>query len=225
MPTLAEQLGAQNLVGRTPPQPGEPAADFALPALSREGTVSLADYRGHSGLLLAIERGLYCPFCRRHITQLGATARALKTLNIEVLAIVATPPERAKVYLRYRPAPIMLAADPRSEIHRAYGLPKFPATPEVLATLNSAPINPLGKFPEPRPLKDVFEALSKDDPYDWTDADQEAWNSSQLQTTGQFLIDRDGIIRWLNVEGEKEGLSGFTRYPSDEELLEAARGL
>jgi peroxiredoxin len=225
MPTLAEQLGAQNLVGRPPLRPGEPAADFALPALSREGTVSLADYRGQSGLLLAIERGLYCPFCRRHITQLGATARALKTLNVEVLAIVATPPERAKAYLRYRPAPVVLAADARSQVHRAYGLPQFPGTPEVLSTINAAPVNPLGKFAEPRPLREVAEALSNDDPYDYTDADQEAWNSSQLQTTGQFLIDRDGIVRWRSIEGEEQGLAGLTRYPSDDELLEAARSL
>jgi peroxiredoxin len=225
MPTLAEQLGAQNLVGRRPLQPGEPAADFTLAALSREGTVSLADYRGRSGLLLALERGLYCPFCRRHIAQLGATARALTALNVEVLAVVATPPPRAKAYLQHRPAPIMLAADPRAEVHRAYGLPRFPGTPEVLGTINSTRVSSLGTFPEPRSLQDVAEALSKDDPYDWTDADQEAWNSSQMQATGQFLIDRDGIVRWRSVEGARDGLAGLTRYPSDEEVLEAARRL
>jgi peroxiredoxin len=225
MPTLAEQLGAQNLVGRPPLQAGEPAADFKLPTLSREGTVALSDYRGRSALLLAIERGLYCPFCRRHITQLGVTSRALKALNVDVLAVVATPPERAKAYLRYRPAPVMLAADPASDVHRAYGLPHFPGTPDVLAKINSAPVKPVGTSSERRPLKDVAEALSKDDPYDWTDADQEAWNASQLQMTGQFLIDRDGIVRWRNIEGETRGLSALTEYPSDEELLEAARRL
>jgi alkyl hydroperoxide reductase subunit AhpC len=187
--------------------------------------VSLADYRGHSALLLAIERGLYCPFCRRHITQMGTTARALQPLNVEVLAIVATPPERARAYLRYRPAPVVLAADPRSEVHRAYGLPQFAGTPEVLATVNSAPVNPFGKLPEPRPMHEVAEVLVRDDPYDWTEADQQAFEASQMQVTGQFLIDRDGIVRWRNVEGEKEGLSGFARYPSDDELLEVARRL
>jgi len=47
-------------VGSRPPvQPGEPAPDFTVPAAHREGTVSLADYRGRSPLLLALDRGLY----------------------------------------------------------------------------------------------------------------------------------------------------------------------
>ena len=40
-------------------QPGERAPDFTLPAVDREGTVSLSDYRGKSPLLLALLRGLY----------------------------------------------------------------------------------------------------------------------------------------------------------------------
>ncbi len=45
---------------RPPPvQPGEPAPDFTLPAANREGSVSLAHYRGRSPLLLALYRGLY----------------------------------------------------------------------------------------------------------------------------------------------------------------------
>ncbi len=42
-----------------PVQTGEPAPDFTLPAADREGTVSLADYRGRSPVLLALFRGLY----------------------------------------------------------------------------------------------------------------------------------------------------------------------
>ena len=227
MPNLLiqEQLGAPNLVERPPLEPGEPAADFSLPRLNREGTVSLADYRDRNAVLLAIERGLYCPFCRRHITQLGATARRLTPLGVEVLAIVATPPERAKSYLRYRPAPVALAADPRSQIHRAYGLPKFPGSPEVVDKIYSAPVNPFGTLPAPRPLKELAESLSRDDPYEWTGADQEASQIEQVQTTGQFLIDRHGIVRWRHVEGETDGLAGLSRFPSDQELLAAARSL
>jgi len=44
---------------RPPVRPGEPAPNFTLPAGNREGTVSLADYRGRSPLLLALFRGLY----------------------------------------------------------------------------------------------------------------------------------------------------------------------
>ncbi len=44
---------------RPPVQLGEPAPDFTLPAANREGSVSLAEYRGRTPLLLALYRGLY----------------------------------------------------------------------------------------------------------------------------------------------------------------------
>ncbi len=44
---------------RPPVQPGEPAPDFTVPAANREGSVSLADFRGRSPVLLALLRGLY----------------------------------------------------------------------------------------------------------------------------------------------------------------------
>jgi hypothetical protein len=42
------------------------------------------------------------------------------------------------------------------------------------------------------------------------------------QLKGQFLIDRDGIVRWVNVECGKEGLAGLGKFPSHEELILAA---
>ena len=42
-----------------PLEPGDPAPGFTLPAANGEGTVSLADYRGRSPLLVALFRGLY----------------------------------------------------------------------------------------------------------------------------------------------------------------------
>jgi peroxiredoxin len=44
---------------RPPIQPGELAPDFTLPAANREGTVSLAEYRGERPVLLTLFRGLY----------------------------------------------------------------------------------------------------------------------------------------------------------------------
>jgi hypothetical protein len=41
---------------------------------------------------------------------------------------------------------------------------------------------------------------------------------------GHFLIDRDGIVRWLQIEaGERIG--DISKFPSDEEILRAARSL
>ena len=43
----------------TPLRPGDPAPHFALPAVNREGQVSLDDNRGRSPLLLGLFRGLH----------------------------------------------------------------------------------------------------------------------------------------------------------------------
>jgi peroxiredoxin len=39
--------------------PGDPAPDFTLPAVNREGQVSLDDYRGRSPVLVCLFRGLH----------------------------------------------------------------------------------------------------------------------------------------------------------------------
>ena len=56
-------------------------------------------------------------------------------------------------------------------------------------------------------------------------ADADAWNAEQVQSTGQFLIDRHGIVRWRSVEGETDGLRGVTRFASHDDVLRAARAL
>ena len=76
-------------------QPGEPAPEFTLPAASGEGSVSLAQYRGKSPVYLALFRGLYCSFCRRHVVHLGSTAEKLREVGVQTLGVVATDPERA----------------------------------------------------------------------------------------------------------------------------------
>ena len=41
----------------------------------------------------------------------------------------------------------------------------------------------------------------------------------------QFLIDREGIVRWVNIECATEGLAGLGRFPSDEEIFAAVQAL
>src|SRR5262247_2992610 len=122
-----------------PLSPGDPAPDFRLAAIHREGEVSLADYKGRSPLLLALFRGIYCPFCRRAIAQLGLTAGKLEAAGVATLAVVATPLERARLYFRYRPAArLALAADPELTTLRAFRVPKLEATPALMEEAQSA---------------------------------------------------------------------------------------
>jgi peroxiredoxin len=43
----------------TPLRPGDAAPPFTLPAVNREGQVSLDDYRGRSPVLVCLFRGLH----------------------------------------------------------------------------------------------------------------------------------------------------------------------
>jgi peroxiredoxin len=211
---------------RPPVSPGEQAPDFALPTIDGAATVSLADYRGRRGLFLAIMRGLWCPFCRRSIARMSGTEEKLKAIGVDTLGVVATPPENAQLYFKFRPTRLRLAADPALTIHQAYGLPKPDVTPELLNAIETTRINPGGDLPEPLPIVQAGAAISERfDRYKDNATDQADMQRQFGQLKGQFLIDREGIVRWVNIECATEGLAGLGKFPAEEEILAAARAL
>ena len=206
-------------------QPGEPAPDFTLPAIEREGTVSLADYRGRSALLLVILRGLYCPFCRRALTHVGLTREKLEVMGVETLGILATPAERVRLYLRYHPSRVPLAADPELYTHTAYGLPKPAVTPEYIRERQLVRINPTGELPESTPVSEHGAALNRLDGFEPSDADKADRQRILSQRAGHILVDREGIVRWVDIECADGRIADTGRFPTEDELLAAARTL
>src|SRR6476620_12244401 len=110
-------------------QPGDVAPNVVLDAITRQGKVAVDDYRGRTPVLIGIFRGLHCPYCRRHIAAMAQLEPALREKGIDMLTVVNTPIERARLYFRYRPMPNLLAAaDPERASHRAFGLPNLEFT-------------------------------------------------------------------------------------------------
>src|SRR5215813_5052157 len=208
-----------------PLSPGQPAPPFTLPAVDGSQPISLSDYYGRSPLFLALLIGLWCPFCRRQIAQIGTIEGKLKVGGIEALGIVATPPENAKLYFKFRPTRLRLAADPELKTHRAYGLPKPTPTPDFMQAMQTVRINPFGDLPEPLPIAQVVEAVSKADGYMPNERDKVDMERQWPQLKGQFLIDRDGIVRWAHIECATEGPAGIGKLPSADEIIAAARML
>lgn len=206
-----------------PVGPGETAPDFALPAVAGPETVSLADYRGRSPLLLTLLVGLWCPFCRRQLAQLGAYEGKLKALGIESLAVVATDPENARLYFKFRPTRLRLASDPELSTHRAFRVPKPESTPALMQALQETRVNPDGVLPEALPIPEAAKALAELDGYACTPTDLGDVERQWPQLKAMFMIDRDGIVRWADIECDTEGLAGIGKLPSEEVILDAAR--
>jgi peroxiredoxin len=203
-------------------QPGDRAPEFSLPAVQTDRVVTLSDYRHRKGLFLGLFRGLYCPFCRRAIAQMAASAEKLKPLGIESLGVVATELENARLYYRFRPTGLPLAVDPTLSTHRSYHVPKPELSPQVLASIQSIRVNPTGELPAPLKIEEAAGMLDKLDGFQRTDVDQrDAADFMQLE--GQFLIDREGVIRWVNIECAHDGPAGMGKFPTVDELLAAAQ--
>jgi peroxiredoxin len=206
-----------------PAQPGASAPEFTVPAVHTDGMISLADYRGSTPLLLGLFPGLYCPFCRRAIAQMAVTSEKLKPLGVECVAVVGTELENARLYFSFRPTRLTMGADPRLTTHQSYGVPRPEPTPELLEAIENIRINPTGEFPEPLPVQVAAVTLNEKDRYQFTETDLREGASTYTQMKGQFLIDRGGVIRWSNIECEKEGLAGIGGFPTHDEMMAAAR--
>ena len=144
----------------TPVESGQRAPDFVVSAVHEDRTISLADYRGKSPLLLGLFPGLYCPFCRRALAQMATSSRELNSQGVDVLAIVGTDLENARLYFKYRPTSMPLGADPQLTTHRSYGVPRPEPTPELMQMVGAVRVNPTGELPAPLPIPAAAEALS-----------------------------------------------------------------
>ncbi|MBR0688878.1 redoxin domain-containing protein [Bradyrhizobium manausense] len=212
-----------------PLQPGDRAPNVVLDAITRTGKIALEDYRGHSPILVGLFRGLHCPFCRRHIAAQAQLDGALRGKGVESLTVVNTPTDRARLYFRYHPLPNLLAAsDPERLSHRAFGLPNLEFTENetewprkvAMGVVMSMQVDMPGELPGPMNRPAAAEYLNNKDGYEMTEADQRMAASGTGQLFGQFLLDREGIVRWTFTEVPDGGQRMFGA-PSHQELMSA----
>jgi thiol-disulfide isomerase/thioredoxin len=182
-------------------RPGDRAPDVTLPAADREGVVSLMDYREKQSVLLALYRNLYCPFCRWQMSQLALSAESLEKAGVATLAVVATTPERALVLSVPSPE-LCVAADPGLNTHRAYGLRRVPKTPAVMQIIEGAAAEMARELGIPTIPGQAHDAILRFDGFEPVESDRQDLERDQEQALviGQFLIDRQGIVRWMHLE-------------------------
>jgi peroxiredoxin len=212
-----------------PLQPGEMAPNVVLDAITREGKIAIDDFRGSKPVLVGLFRGLHCAFCRRHIASIAQLGPALRDQGVESLTVVNTPIERARLYFRYHPMPTLLAAaDPERTSHRAFGLPNLEFTENEtawpykvsMAQASTMRVELPGELPGPMNPVAAGELLDKKDGYEVTEADQQMIATGHGQLVGQFLLDRQGIVRWSFTEAAEGGRYMFGG-PDAKELMSA----
>jgi peroxiredoxin len=212
-----------------PLQPGDRAPNVVLDAITQEGKISLDDFRGQKPVLVGLFRGLHCAFCRRHIAAQARLDPELREKGVESLTVVNTPIERARLYFRYHPMPNLLAAsDPERASHRAFGLPNLEFTENEtawpnkvsMATAMAMRVNLPDELPEPMDPFAAAEILDRKDHYEVTEADQQMLATGHGQLIGQFLLDRQGIVRWSFTEVPEGGRYMFGA-PNPRELMSA----
>jgi peroxiredoxin len=218
---------------QSPLKPGDRAPNVVLDAITHGGKIAIDDFRGRRPVLVGLFRGLHCAFCRRQIAAMAELEMPLREQGIDSLTVVNTPTERARLYFRYHPLPNLLAAsDPDRVSHRAFGLPNVEFTENEdqwpykvgMNTVMSMRVDLPGELPEPMDPIAAGDLLDKLDGYEQTDEDRQMMADGRSQLTGEFLLDRDGIIRWSFTEVPGGGRQLFSS-PSRHELMSAAAQL
>ena len=134
------------------------------------------------------------------------------------------------MYFRYHPMPNLLAAsDPERTSHRAFGLPNLEFTENETAwpyrismpALMETRVDVPGELPEPTGPVAAAEILNRKDGYEVTEADQQMIATGLGQLVGQFLLDRQGIVRWSFTEVPEGGRHWFGAA-NPQELMSAA---
>jgi peroxiredoxin len=198
---------------------GDKTVDFDLPAANAEGRVSLAEHRARGPVLVALFRGLYCPFSRHQMARLAASARSLAAAGVGVVGVIATEPERARTYFRARPLDLRLGCDPTLATHEAYGLGHIARDTEAQRMVEAAArqlARELGV--EVKERDDPRQVVDRADGFHPVESDQAARQQHQIQFTGQFLVDREGIVRWCN----REDAATYAVFPDERTLLSVA---
>lgn len=95
------------------------APDFTL--TSAEGkSIALSDYRGRQHVVLVINRGFACPFCRRHMAQLRQRYNEFAYRGAEIIVIGPEDPETFARHWRRERFPFVGIPDLDHEVADLY---------------------------------------------------------------------------------------------------------
>jgi limonene-1,2-epoxide hydrolase len=108
-----------------------------------------------------------------------------------------------------------LGADPDLITHRAYGLPVIARDDESAAMVERAAQRLASELHLDAPPGQGRAVVDAADGFERLESDASDSLRHQIQLTGQFLIDRDGVVRWCR----REDRASYALFPTMGELV------
>jgi peroxiredoxin len=183
---------------------GQVAPSFRLPS-GQGAEVSSEDYLGKKNLIVWFTKGMACPFCRQHMSQLVRGYAEFQKRDAEILEITTTDPARARLYMQNFPLPFPYLCDPGHRVSRAWTLGVRSHSPLWYAArfVEGArmPAQPPTEFDVKITAGDLPKLLRDDD-------------------MGFFIVDKRGVVRYALAGSYTDFDDKATRpIPSNEEIV------
>ena len=179
---------------------GTPAPNFRL-ASAQGGEITLEDYRGQRNVILWLSRGLYCPFCRRYMTQLRLSYREIQARGAEILQVTYSTPEEARLYFRQYQLLFPYLCDPERAVYPLYGIRiVHEAVPALAATIAVSVAAVMSDR--------LFRGEKTASPLPY----MKRYGSTDMEQQAVFIIDKSGIIRYTHASSSLGGLPSNAEY-------------
>jgi peroxiredoxin len=180
---------------------GREAPEFRLPA-AQGSELGPQDYRGRRRVVLWFSKGLFCPFCRRNMSQLAQRYPEFRALDAEILQVTHSTLEEAQNYFRHYRITLPYLCDAARSAHQRYGVALVSNVPGILASTAAVAADFVMRG-ERTPLPVPFIRR-----YGGQDAEQ-----------ALFIVDRDGVVR------AEYRLGPNTTLPTASEMLRAIEAM
>ena len=179
---------------------GTVAPNFRL-ASAQGPDIALEDYRGQRNVLLWLSKGLFCPFCRRYMTQLRLGYRELQERNTEILQVTWSTQPEAQLYFRQYPLSFPYLCDAARAVYPLYGV----SIVRVGIGERAAEIaNGMVAMVSDRLFRGEKTALPM--------VPMKRYGLTDMEQQAVFLIDKTGVIRSVHTTGPLGGLPPTAEY-------------
>jgi peroxiredoxin len=181
---------------------GRVAPSFRLPS-GQGPQIGPDDYRGRCSVVVWFTKGMGCPFCRQHMTQIVRGYPTFQALNAEILEVTSTPPGRGRLYVSKFHVPFPYLCDPDYHVRRSWGLGKRSHSLGWYARAFYAGMKiepPPNDFGQVQPSLGEFPGMLADD------------------DMGFFILDKNGVVRY-SLAGSYVVAGVRRQIPSNEEIV------